>query len=165
MPNQQITHQRLVEVLHYDPETGAVSWRDQTRGRRAVVGCKRPDGRSRVVIDGVRYVVSRLCWFYAHGAWPAGQVDHINGDPTDDRLVNLRDVPAALNNQNRRRAHRKSKTRRIGVIRARTGTCSVAMSYRGRPLTVSGFPSENEASAAYVDLKRRLHDGFVEVQP
>jgi hypothetical protein len=34
------------------------------------------------------------------GEWPAGDVDHINRDPSDDRWNNLRDVPRSLNRHN-----------------------------------------------------------------
>lgn len=164
MHNDQISLARLKEVLSYDPESGSISWRTPGTGRRAEVGYKKPDGRKRVAIDGKRFVLARLCWFYVHGQWPSGHVDHINGNPSDDRISNLRDVPAAVNNQNRRRHHRDSKTRLMGVVKTTSGTFNVSMSFRGRTLSVYGFRSEKDAHEAYAELKRRIHDGFVEVQ-
>lgn len=161
MPNKQISHQRLLQAISYDPATGAVSRRGSTR---TGLGEKKPTGHIRVVIDGVRYSLGRLCWFYVHGKWPMHFVDHINGNPADNRITNLRDVKPAINNQNRRTGNRNSKTQRMGVVRKESGRFSVSMSFLSHPLTVSGFKSEEAAASAYVELKRRLHDGFVEVQ-
>jgi hypothetical protein len=38
-----------------------------------------------------------------YGMWPQGQIDHINGIRTDNRLSNLRDVSSAVNNHNSQR--------------------------------------------------------------
>ena len=43
-------------------------------------------------INKVGFRAARLAWFYTHGAWPIGEVDHINRNRSDDRLENLRDV-------------------------------------------------------------------------
>ncbi|XUG57626.1 HNH endonuclease [Bordetella pertussis] len=37
-----------------------------------------------------------------YGAWPTQNIDHVNGDRSDNRIANLRDVPQAVNMQNRR---------------------------------------------------------------
>jgi hypothetical protein len=37
-----------------------------------------------------RYLSHRLAWFYVHGEWPQSDMDHVNGDRTDNRLCNLR---------------------------------------------------------------------------
>lgn len=137
----------------YDAATGAMNWRASGKAAGSFDG-----RRVRIVIDGERYMAHRLAWLYVHGEWPRHQIDHINGDPRDNRLANLRDVPAATNNQNRRAASVRSKTRALGVVERR-GRFSVAMSFMDRPLCVYGFGSSSEASACYLELKRRLHDG------
>jgi hypothetical protein len=32
----------------------------------------------------------RLVWLYVHGRHPTREIDHVNGNPTDDRIANLR---------------------------------------------------------------------------
>ncbi|MFX4377260.1 HNH endonuclease, partial [Acinetobacter baumannii] len=41
-----------------------------------------------------------MAWLYVHGVHPTGQIDHIDGDPLNNRISNLRDVSHAVNQQN-----------------------------------------------------------------
>jgi hypothetical protein len=57
----------------------------------------------------------RVIWALAHGRWPEGQIDHINGNRADNRLCNLREVKPSDNQRNMKpceqhqRAHRGGK--------------------------------------------------------
>lgn len=55
-------------------------------------------GYTRVKINGKTYLEHRLVWLLHKGVWPTGQLDHINGDRSDNRIENLRE---ASNGQNR----------------------------------------------------------------
>jgi len=99
-----LTQARLKLLISYDPHTGAFTW-NVRRGGKAVAGarseCIDSKGYYRIGIDGTRYLAHRLAWFYVHGVWPDGVIDHINRERTDNRLVNLRAIPAANNAWNR----------------------------------------------------------------
>lgn len=56
----------------------------------------------------VSLVVSRICWLCETGDWPKYTVDHINRDPLDNRIDNLRDVPQSINNKNKSKTYKKS---------------------------------------------------------
>lgn len=47
------------------------------------------------------HLAHRVAWVLAKGDWPTGDIDHINGNGFDNRIVNLRDVSPQINAQNR----------------------------------------------------------------
>jgi hypothetical protein len=83
-----ITVQQLKKRLHYDPETGIFTWLNgQRKGQPA--GSKNGRGylEIRPSVDGSRkrYKAHRLAWLYIFGQW-SSEIDHINGDPLDNRI-------------------------------------------------------------------------------
>jgi len=56
----------------------------------------------------------RLAWFMTFGEVPKDQIDHINRDRTDNRIVNLRNVSNAENARNRG-LHKKNISGTAGV--------------------------------------------------
>ncbi len=111
---ENLTHDRVKEVLHYDPETGKFIWTAKRMGRSAsgkLAGSVRPDGYLAIQIDGVLCFAHRLAWFYTHGEWPDNHIDHINRVRTDNRINNLRVASDKLNQQNRS----VSKNNRSGI--------------------------------------------------
>ena len=100
----KLTAARLREVLFYFPETGEFVWKVRLCGRFAAgrrAGCLLPSGYRNIGIDGASYLSHRLAWFYVHGVWPSGQLDHKNGIKNDNRIRNLRECSAVENSRNR----------------------------------------------------------------
>lgn len=100
----ELTQERLKELLDYDPDTGAFTWlQDAPRGKTKTgdrAGCYRPEGYHVIGIRRRRYRSHRLAWLWIHGVWPSASLDHINGDPSDNRLVNLREASYPQNAHN-----------------------------------------------------------------
>ena len=158
---EAVTCDRLKELLRYDPETGVFVWLKNPRHRAIREGnvagslCK---GRLQIGIDQRFYRASRLAWLYVHGEWPKHEIDHINGDKSDNRIANLRDVSRLVNQQNIRKALRHNATGILGASR-------INRRFRAK-LTTDGvsqhlgyFDTPEEAHTAYVEAKRRLHQG------
>jgi len=101
--NRRITHEDLLEVLDYNPETGVFHWKT-AMGSRALAGdvagtfC---EGYWVIRIYGRGYSAARLAWFYMTGDWPVNQIDHIDREKLNNRFENLRDVTAKVNCENR----------------------------------------------------------------
>lgn len=97
-----ITQEELKQLLHYDPETGVFTRKSTGK----VTGSVGRNGKNthvkyvRISINGVLYKAHRLAWLYVIGDNPAYVIDHINGDGTDNRFCNLRDVPQVINSRN-----------------------------------------------------------------
>ena len=104
----RLTHERLTELLHYDPDNAVIStgsrnsiWAPQPSKRG--LHMRNPDvpaggvskqGYRMVTISGVKYYAHRLAWFYVTGEWPA-DMDHANQNKLDNRWQNLRQATRA----------------------------------------------------------------------
>lgn len=162
MKPSTLTHARLLQALRYEPTTGKFFWRIRAAHRRfpgEPAGSPSKDGRIRIRIDGTLYYGYRLAWFYMTGAWPANNVDHINGDQTDDRWENLRDVTQAINLQNQRRAPKHSRTGRLGVHATPDGRFTSEIKAGKTRLRLGTHDTPDAAEAAYLKAKRTLHPG------
>lgn len=106
-----LTHDRLTELLSYDPDSGRFVWlqsRSRTKAGSEAGSINRQDGYRLINIDGQAYQAHRLAWFFVMRRWPAAEIDHVNGSKADNRLCNLRE------------ASRKENQRNVGLTRANT---------------------------------------------
>lgn len=162
MAKNDLTAQRLREVLDYDPDTGVFTWKARLGGRRLAgqpAGIvNKAIGYAVIGLDGCRYYAHRLAWMFVHGRWPILHIDHINGDRADNRIANLRDVSAQTNMQNMRDA--PGGGRLIGAsFDSKRGLFQSGIRVNGKRVRLGRFKTADEAHAAYVEAKRRLHVG------
>lgn len=94
----------LRQLVEYDPETGSLIWKQRDGNARLnskLAGkpafAQLSDGYLTGRIKGKNYKAHRIAWAVAYGEWPQGQIDHINGDRSDNRLPNLRVVSNSEN--------------------------------------------------------------------
>ena len=111
-----LTQERLKTLFEYNPDTGVFTRKVKVKHQPAgtVVGTVGTRGYLQCNVDGKPYKMHRLAWLYVYGAWPIGEIDHINHNTSDNRLINLRDVTCAQNHQNRAR-QTKSASGYLGV--------------------------------------------------
>jgi len=57
-------------------------------------------GYKRVSINGKRYLLHKLAILYTTGNYPEGEVDHIDGNTSNNSIKNLRDVDKLENRKN-----------------------------------------------------------------
>jgi hypothetical protein len=103
-----LTAERLRELLDYDAESGVFTWRVSPAlgvPKGATAGSTHHTGYIFIRFKKRNYAAHRLAWFYVHGEWPpAGiDIDHANGDRSDNRIANLRLATRSQNCANRRR--------------------------------------------------------------
>jgi hypothetical protein len=98
----------------------------------------------------------RLAWFYTTGAWPKDQIDHIDGNKSNNRFANLREATPSQNTQNQRRAMRTNKLGILGVILAR-GKFRAQIWFDGKNKFLGYFATAEAAHAAYLAAKRKFH--------
>ncbi|WPZ05488.1 HNH endonuclease signature motif containing protein [Pelagerythrobacter marinus] len=119
------TPEQLRQLLRYEPETGKLYWRErpadlfQARGKfppehgAKVWNARWAGAEAFTAVAKEGYHVGainfrtmrahRVIWAIVYGAWPVGEIDHINGIRSDNRLCNLRVVSPSANRKNMKR--------------------------------------------------------------
>lgn len=154
MAKNDLTAQRLRELVHYDPETGVFTRRVSTAnsaqiGQRA--GCHNSDGYLQFCVDGRNRRSARLAWLYMTGQWP-DQIDHINGIRDDDRFSNLRNVSPRVNQLNRGNPAGNFSTKFSGVDRHGPGWRAV-IEVNGKRARGKSRSTKSEAEEDYLRMK------------
>lgn len=101
MPEFNVCLDSVLSNFTYDYSTG-VLYRITSKGLKSV-GNKDRKGYLKTKFKGDYLKIHRLIWFYVYGEFPLGQIDHINGIKTDNRLSNLRVVTNTENQRNQKR--------------------------------------------------------------
>ncbi len=149
---------RLREVLVYCPSTGIFRWRVNRKAARAgnVAGTVNGRGYCYISFLGRLCTAHRLAWLYVHGEWPTGQIDHINGCTSDNRIENLRDVSRSTNGQNQR--HPQGDNPFLGVSKV-NNRWRAQIKFDGENRHLGYFATPEEARDAYINAKRAHHTG------
>lgn len=106
----KLTPEMCRELLEYNPASGELIWRARVpsmfrapclceswnrrfAGKVATRALSGRRGYTRLIVrmpDRKDYLAHRVIWLHVMGAWPKGEVDHINRDSMDNRWSNLR---------------------------------------------------------------------------
>jgi hypothetical protein len=154
-----LIQERLLQVLDYNPETGVFTRRLKQMGtaQGKISGSITSHGYLVTSVDNRLYSCHRLAWLYMTGNWPQGHIDHINGNRSDNRFENLRDVTQQQNIQNQRKAQKSNKSTGIlGVFKNGSGFAA-RISHNNTKIYLGTFKTIEEAEAAYIAEKRVLH--------
>lgn len=166
-----LTHKLLLELVEYDPETGA--WMSRPRPLPGYVHKKpyRKNGERGVYlhrmihVNGKQYRSARLAYFYMTGKWPAPflEVDHKNNDPLDDSWSNLRLASRQQQSANSRRA---SKYGYKGVAYHKaSGRYRAHITIDGKQKSLGYYDTPEEAYAAYCKAAAKQWGEFANVIP
>lgn len=153
----------LRAALSYDPATGVLTWVKPLSNRVRsgdAAGTLNKLGYYRLGFESRDYQAHRVAWALHYGTWPSGVVDHMDGDTANNRIANLRDVPMTLNMQNRRAATKGSRSGLLGAhFHPASGLWGARIKTGGKTTSLGYHKTPEEAHAAYLEAKRRLHEG------
>lgn len=177
LPSQEA----LRQLLDYDPETGFLRWRprapedmkpldprgsswaaNQWNSRNAqkeAFTFSDPSGYRHGKVLGTKYQAHRIIWKMVHGVDPES-IDHINGNPADNRLANLRACTTAENGRNYHKPAGGSLYRGVcWVKRDRKWAARISDGKNGK-VSLGNFNDEVDAARAYDRAARKLHGQF-----
>lgn len=139
----------------YDPETGAVYWLKPKPKvpPTLIAGSMHTDGSIKIGLNGKRYYAHRIAWVLMTGEEPPELIDHINGNPADNRWANLRKADNQANQANLNKMP-------AGVVRRPSGRFEASIRRQGKKVYLGMFGSMQDANSAYQAAHRALHGAF-----
>lgn len=160
--------QTLHELLICNPISGILTWKSRpeigrldktwnTRYAGKTAGCLHKDGYITVSINSKTYKVHRVIWAMTYGYWPINDIDHKDGNPSNDRIGNLREATTLENGQNRK-INSNNKSGYRGVHWNKPSNKWMAMiKVKGKCIHLGYFDDIQEASQSYLTAKSELH--------
>lgn len=150
----------------YDPTTGILC-RTATQSNNAKIGpvtTLNAKGYLKLTIGQHTYAAHRVIWLLVHGEWPSGEIDHINGIPTDNRLCNLRLATASQNQANiGLRKDNKTGFKGVGLDK-KSGKFTAKIKSRGVCINLGRFATAELAYDAYTAAANAIHGEFARVK-
>jgi len=175
-----ITPAELRQLLDYNPETGALTWK--LRRRNPAVHLReherwnsRHAGTSAGYVGAWGYIIvkvyrnafkaHRLAWAIYHGAWPSPGlfIDHINRDKADNRIINLRLATRSENGLNRPNPANNTSGMKGVYWASRNGKWAATIGIDNAKHRLGYFTSYEAACAAYVKAARQLYGDFAHI--
>ncbi len=145
----------LCNFLEYDKENGELKWKPRKSSRwnarhsGTKAGCiSSSNGYLTLSINNQKYLSHRVAWAIFYGEWPAGQIDHIDHNRTNNRISNLRCVTHSENGKNQKRRAR-TRDGEMGITKRQdTGKYQVRVCANGTRKTIGCFCSIEAAISA-----------------
>jgi len=107
---EQLTRERLLELLEFDETISRFRWKERSesawwtaRYAGELAGCEGQLGQVTyrlIRLDRALYLEHRLVWLYYYGHLPTENLDHEDGDGLHNAKENLRLAPGNFNGKN-----------------------------------------------------------------
>lgn len=158
-------------LLTYDPLSGRFEWKRRPGSDRSTkifnakyagktAGCLCPRGYLYIRVRGHGiFGAHRLAHLLMVGQWPEEEIDHVNGNPSDNRWSNLRPATRSENAANRG-VQKNSKTGIKGVFPAKNGRFAAQVAMNGQVHKIGEFDTLEQACAARVEASNKVQGEF-----
>jgi HNH endonuclease len=153
----------VFSLLSYDKETGQFTWlvqRGSIKPGRIAGSPQTSRGKTyiQIRIDKKFYKGHHLAWLFQHGEWPTFDLDHEDGDGTNNRISNLRKCTMTQNKANSK-TYKNNTTGHKGVFKV-WDKWRVTIQKDRKRIQVGYFNSLEAAIAAYWEASQRLFGEF-----
>lgn len=158
-----ITQEELKSKLQYNPDTGVFIWLTSNSRRMKIgdiSGYVNKRGYVKIRLEGKDYLAHRLAWLYVYGSLPYTLLDHKDGDPSNNRISNLRECTQSENMKNRY-INKNNVSGFKGVCwvkRENKWLASAALN--GKSYHIGYYMTPEEAASAYYEFAIKHHGEF-----
>jgi HNH endonuclease/AP2 domain len=156
----------LKKSISYNPTSGKFTWLI-ARGpaiRGAEAGCLADRGNGyKIVLIGLNrklYRAHRLAWLFVYGKWPKGRLDHRDGDPTNNRISNLREATQSQNMGNSKKPNYNTSGLKGVFWHARACKWSSQIRADGKKYHLGLFETKEASHLAYKSAAIKHHGEF-----
>lgn len=157
-----ITQKELKHWLSYSPIVGVFEWRRPGHNIRAgaLAGAVcRATGYVQISVRGGHYLAHQLAWLYVTGEWPTMDIDHKDGDRSNNAFSNLRLATKGQNQWNKKALPGSSGVKGVSWVKA-VGKWRGMVGIGGKRIHVGLFKTLIEAEAAVKAKREELHGEF-----
>ena len=116
-------------------------------------------GYSRSVVGRTNYLSHRLIWMY-HNDFMPKQIDHIDGNPLNNRIENLRVATQSENQQNTKIRSNNTTGYKGVYFHKLTGKYAAQARLNGKCIHIGLFTCPKEAAIAYNKAAKELFGEF-----
>lgn len=173
----------LRQLLRYVPETGKLFWRHRGvewfhgEGRlepsrvQSIWNLRYAESEAGHTQSGHKYTLlsvlnnrvyaHRVIWAMTYGNWPEFVIDHINGDGSDNRIINLRKASRSQNDMNRGEQRNNTSGMRGVSFNKKSGTWRARVKVKGVEKSLGYFKIKSDAEHAMLKYMRENFGDFM----
>ena len=147
--------------MDYDPKTGILTWKvNRGSGQKGKIAGSKMDAYRMVQINGKHYLTHRVIWCYMTGYWSKVQIDHIDGNKSNNIFSNLREATNSENQCNRKNANKNSKSGFKNVYLMENNRYLVQVTKDRKTYPIGWYDNLNQAIVAAKNARSHYHGIF-----
>jgi hypothetical protein len=121
-----------------------------------------------ICVNGILYRRSHIIYFYHTGKWPSDKfvIDHINRDPLDDRINNLREITQQQNLWNTSNIKHQKNNLPRGVFLNKNRPSSkiiritAKINYCNKQIFLGHYKTVEDAYISYLNARKKYYGEF-----
>lgn len=160
-----VVEKKIEEYLSYDKDTGIftrIKYASSNAKIGDIAGSLNRDGYISIFFNKKQHRAHRLAWLFHYGYIPIGDIDHEDGNRSNNKINNLRKATRSENNQNRRISRASSLIGVLGVTKDNRkknikNPYKAQIQINKKHIHIGSYATIELAHLAYLNKKRELH--------
>lgn len=158
-----LTKEYVAEFLEY--KDGVLYWKKKPTAKAnsikigEVAGTVRPDGYSAIKLNYKLYLTHRLIFLLFHGYLPS-TLDHIDGNPNNNKIENLREATNSQNSQNQKIRHNNTSGVKCVTLDKSRNKWQVQIHINKKKKNLGYYKDLELAELVATEARNKYHGGF-----